>query len=57
MKVNPIHLKGTELTVQANGSVEQRDIEFDADIFDDLKVDGFEAASPLEFNLYQKGLA
>ena len=56
MKVNPIHLKGTELSVLADGTVEQRDLEFDAEIFEDLKADGFEAASPLEFNLYQKGL-
>lgn len=57
VKVNPIHLKGTEITVTKRGTMESRDLEFDAGIFDDLKEDGFEEASPLEFNLYQSGLA
>ncbi len=57
VKVNPIHLKGTELTVHKDGTVEHRDLDFDAVIFDDLKKDGFGEASPLEFNLYQIGLA
>ncbi len=57
VKVNPIHLKGTELTIMPDGIVQSRDLEFDEDILDDLKVDGFQEASPLEFNLYQAGLA
>jgi hypothetical protein len=57
VKVNPIQLKGTELTIAEDGTVEARDLEFDEDILEDLKVDGFEEASPLEFNLYQAGLA
>jgi hypothetical protein len=56
VKVNPIQLKGTEIIVEASGKVSQRDLEFDEAILDDLKDDGFEAASPLEFNLYQAGL-
>ena len=56
VKVNPIQLKGTEITVAANGNVDARDLEFDESIFDDLKEDGFETASPLEFNLYESGL-
>ncbi len=56
VKVNPIHLKGTELTIFPDGKVESRDLEFDEAILDDLKEDGFEDASPLEFNLYQVGL-
>jgi hypothetical protein len=57
VKVNPIQWKGTEITVMPDGSVESRDLDFDEGIFDDLKEDGFESASPLEFNLYQTGLA
>ncbi|HWA35777.1 MAG TPA: hypothetical protein VG737_16655 [Cyclobacteriaceae bacterium] len=57
VKVNPIQWKGTELTVMPDGKVESRDLEFDEAIFEDLKEDGFETASPLEFNLYQTGLA
>ena len=57
VKVNPIQLKGIELIITMDGKVESRDLEFDEGIFDDLKEDGFEGASPLEFNLYQNGLA
>ncbi len=57
VKVNPIQLKGTELTILSNGEVESRDLEFDEAILEDLTTDGFEQASPLEFNLYQAGLA
>lgn len=57
VKVNPIQLKGVELIITIDGKVESRDLEFDEGIFDDLKEDGFEGASPLEFNLYQTGLA
>ncbi len=57
VKVNPIHLKGTEITVTRTGKATSRDLEFDEAILDDLKEDGFEEASPLEFNLYLAGLA
>ena len=57
VKVNPIHLKGTEITVSPTGKAASRDLEFDEAILDDLKEDGFIEASPLEFNLYLAGLA
>ena len=57
VKVNPIHWKGTEIVIDADGNAEARDLDFDAEILDDLKVDGFEPSSPLEFNLYYSGLA
>jgi hypothetical protein len=57
VKVNPIHWKGTEITIFSDGNSEQRELEFDPEIFEDLKEDGFEASSPLEFNLYLCGLA
>lgn len=56
VKVNPIHLKGTELTVLKKGEVEARDLEFDEDIFKDLEDDGFEEVNAMEFNLYLSGL-
>ncbi len=55
VKVNPIHLTGTELTVTGEGS-EMRDLEFDTEIFEDLKADGFEEVNAIEFNLYLAGL-
>lgn len=57
VKVDPIHFKGTELTLAKDGNLEKRDLEFDEEIFNDLKADGFETCSPLEFNLYYAGLA
>lgn len=57
VKVNPIHLKGTELIVSEHGEKEVRDLEFDAQIFEDLLADGFIEINPLEFNLYHSGLA
>jgi hypothetical protein len=55
VRVNPIHLKGTEIWVSKAGS-EIRELEFDSDIFDDLKEDGFGEVNALEFNLYLSGL-
>jgi hypothetical protein len=57
VRVNPIQWKGTELIVDKEGKVQSRDLDFDEQIFDDLKADGFETASPLEFSLYLTGLA
>ena len=57
VRINPIQFKGTEITVPDKGELSVRELEFDEEIFDDLKADGFEACSPLEFNLYLSGLA
>ena len=57
VKVNPIHWKGTEIIINEKGTAEARDLDFDAEILEDLKADGFEPSSPLEFNLYYSGLA
>lgn len=57
VKLNPISFMGMEITRFADGRVEMRDLEFDKDIIEDLRTDGFEEANPLEFNLYLSGLA
>ncbi len=57
VKVNPIEFKGTEISISKDGETEMRVLEFDNEIFDDLKADGFEPSSALEFNLYFSGLA
>jgi len=57
VRVNPIQFIGTEITVLPDGKTEHRELEFDQNIFEDLKIDGFEEANPLEFNLYLNGLA
>ena len=56
VRVNPILFKGTEITVLSNGQKELRELEFDENIEEDLKIDGFRIASPLEFNLHLVGL-
>lgn len=57
VKVNPISFVGTEITITTDRKIAMRDMEFDEEIFEDLKADGFEQANPLEFNLYLSGLA
>lgn len=56
VKVNPIHFTGTELIVYESGQLQSRDLEFDSEIFDDLKHDGFTEVNALEFNIYLSGL-
>lgn len=57
VKLNPISLTGIELTRFDDGHVERRDLGFDEDILEDLRTDGFDETSPMEFNLYLSGLA
>jgi hypothetical protein len=57
VRVNPIHLKGTELQVHTDGKVDRRELQFDAAIYADLAADDFKEASALEFQLYASGLA
>ena len=57
VRVNPYHFTGVEITLPKEGEASIRELEFDADIFEDLKADGFIPSSALEFNLYYSGLA
>jgi len=52
--VNPIDFSGTELIVHPGEKVEKTDMQFDEDIYEDLKVDEFNESSALEFQLYMK---
>ena len=56
VKVNPLRLKVTEITVYPDQEPDLRELDVDADIFEDLKHDGFTETSPMEFNLYLSGL-
>ena len=56
IKVNPIHLRGAEITIDAQGHIEGREIEFGPNIVAELLANGYHEASPLEFNLYDTGL-
>jgi hypothetical protein len=56
VRVNPIQFKVAEIILPKNGEAELRELEVDPDILEDLKADGFEPSSPLEFNLYYSGI-
>jgi len=56
VKVNPLLLKATEITLNKGREPELREFAVDPEIFEDLQTDGFVEASPLEFNLYLSGL-
>jgi hypothetical protein len=56
VKVNPIHYTGTEIFVDKEGKSEIREMKFDNEIFDDLKLDGFQEVNAIEFNIYFSGL-
>ena len=56
LQIDPKALKGTELIVANSGQVKKTKRFFDEEIFDDLVEDEFVESSPLEFNLYLKGL-
>ena len=56
VQVNPVIFKGLELIIKDGEVQEKNKMVFDEDIFEDLEVDKFKAASPLEFNIYLKNL-
>lgn len=56
VQIDPEGLRGVELIVTPGGKIEKTKRSFDADIFEDLAADEFVTCSPLEFNLYLKGL-
>lgn len=56
VQVNPYEYTGIELLISKEGQIQKTEREFDEEIFEDLEADGFEPSSPLEFNLYLKGL-
>lgn len=56
VQINPYEFTGTELLVSKEGKMRKTEREFEEDIFEDLKADGFIPASAMEFNLYLKGL-
>lgn len=56
VQLNPKSFEGTELTIFKDKRIEKRSMQFDAEIYDDFKEDGFKASSPIEFNLYLQGI-
>ena len=54
VQVNPDDFSGVELIIHPDGKVEKTDMQFDADIFEDLAEDEFEHGSVIEFQLLLK---
>lgn len=57
VKLDPYRFIGTEITIHKDGEPTLRELQFDEEIYEDFKADGFIEASALEFNLYYSGLA
>ena len=56
VQINPENFRGLEIIAYPDGRMEQTKRQFEPDIYVDLEADEFEICSPLEFNLYLKGL-
>ena len=56
VKLNPVHLTGTELRISGDRVTEKRDLEFSEDAEAGMMSEGFEPANAMEFNLYLSGL-
>jgi hypothetical protein len=56
IQIEPKSLSGLELIIETDKKIKKTKRIFEADIYDDLEADEFETCSPLEFNLYLKGL-
>ena len=52
IQINPHTLEGVEILVSGSKYLKKTQRHFDADIYDDLDVDGFEPSNALEFNVY-----
>ena len=57
MKVDVLRLIGVELKVPREGDLSWNEFEITEDAVDQLVADGFQPVGPLEFNLYDAGLA
>jgi hypothetical protein len=52
IKLNPHDYSGTEMIIHPDGKLEITHLNFDENIYEDLKIDHFKKTSPLEYNLY-----
>ena len=57
VQIDPNTLRGLELIIFPDKKVRKSKRTFDPEIYDDLKHDNFAPSSPLEFNLYLKGIS
>ena len=56
VQINPDSLRGMELIVFPDHTIQKTKRAFDEEIYNDLKADEFVVCSPLEFNLNIKGI-
>ncbi len=59
LKFNPVHLKGTQLTIRAQSEPEEDEVDFDGtpeELESTLRAEGYVPVSAMEYNLYLSGL-
>ena len=56
MQVDPIQLKGAQLTISKNGERDLVELEFGSDVLESLQADGYQHANALEFHILLNGL-
>jgi hypothetical protein len=56
IQVDPIQLRGSQLTFDSNGAMELEELEFGSDVLDNLADDDFLPANALEFHILLNGL-
>lgn len=56
VRIDPESMEGLELIILKDGKVQKTERQFDETVYEDLEVDEFTSGSPLEFNLYLKGI-
>jgi hypothetical protein len=57
MKVDVLRLRAVELRVPDDGPLSWEETDINEDAVNQLMADGFQQSGPLEFNLYEAGLA
>lgn len=57
VQIDPKSWRGTELIIEKGQKIKKTKRQFDPEILEDLEADEFTSCSPLEFNIYLKGLA
>jgi hypothetical protein len=56
IQFDPIRLEGATLTIAATGDMELEEMQFETNLPDQLKSDGYTDANPLEFHILINGL-
>ena len=56
IQYDPIQSKGATLTINSDGEMELEEVEFEGDVVEQLKADGYKEANALEYHILINGL-